>query len=138
MKPSTHAPRALAALLALSALTACSNDPGGPHYTELGIILVSTTNVPLHTECVPLPVLPGGTIDEDLFLADPLVAHVFAVRDYAEVTLRGTNDPSSPDVKVSESALLAGYSQAIDVTLADGRKYIVSLASPCPSAAQGQ
>jgi hypothetical protein len=133
MRPASLARhvRAAFAVLATGALAAgCGASPGGPQYAELGIS-ASTGNVVLTSECLPLPVLPGGTIQKDIGLAPALSAHVFLVRDYAEVSLEGTNDPYSSHVKLPLQTLLAGYVQDLAVTAVDGKSYVVTLASPC-------
>ncbi len=123
--------RALLVLTATTALAAgCGESPGGPRYAELGIGVSAGTAL-LTSACLPLPVLPGGTIQKDIGLAPALSAHVFLVRDYAEVSLEGTNDPYASHVELPLQTLLAGYVQDLDVTAVDGRSYVVTLSSPC-------
>ena len=80
---------------------------------------------------VALPVLPGGTVLEHIELAPDLSAQVFAVRDHAEVTLEGTNDPATASVTVSQPTLFAGYSRELPVTTVGGARYTVTLVSQC-------
>jgi hypothetical protein len=112
---------------------ACGGSPGGPHYAQIGIS-ASTGTAVLTSECLPLPVLPGGTIDDDIELAPTLSAHVFLVRDYADVSLEGTNDPYSAHVELPLQTLLAGYVKDLNVTTLDGKSYVVTLTSPCDAA----
>jgi len=125
-----HARTALALVAASAFAAGCGGSPGGPHYAQVGIS-ASAGGAVLTSECLPLPVLPGGTIDEDIELAPTLSAHVFLVRDYAEVSLEGTNDPYTAHIKLPLQTLLAGYVQDINVTTVDGKTYVVTLASPC-------
>jgi hypothetical protein len=127
-----HVRTALAVALA-SALSACGGSPGGPRYAEIGVS-ASTGGAVLTSECLPLPVLPGGTIEKDFELAPTLSAHVFLVRDSAEVSLEGTTDPYSAHVKLPLQTLLSGYVQDLNVTSVDGHAYVVTLASPCNAA----
>lgn len=126
----TRQARAALAVAATALCGACGTSPGGPHYAQIGIT-TSSSNVELAATCLPLPVLPGGTIEKDVTLASSLTAHVFLVRDYADVTLEGTNDPYSSHVQVPLQTLLAGYVQDLSVTAFDGRSYVVTLESPC-------
>jgi hypothetical protein len=125
-----HARAALAVAAAGALSAGCGASPGGPRYAELGVTS-SSGGVTLASRCFPLPVLPGGTVNADLTLAPALSAHVFLVRDYAEVSLEGTNDPYSSHVELPLETLLSGYVQALDVTALDGKSYVVTLASPC-------
>ncbi len=123
--------RSLALVLAAGSAGGCSAGSNGPEYAGIDIA-VAANGISIEDQCISLPLLPGGTIDEDIDLAPPLTAHVFAVRDFAEVTLRGTNDPQSPDVTVSFEALRDGYTRELDVTTTDGKSYAVTLSGPCP------
>lgn len=111
----------------------CSASPGGPEYTELGLRAEDAAATVLGSACTPLPVLPGGTVEEDPTLAPGLSAHVVAVEDSVEVTLSGTTEPSAGHLTVSQQALYHGYSRALAVTTLDGRSLTVYLVSPCPS-----
>ncbi|HTQ05205.1 MAG TPA: hypothetical protein VMI54_15180 [Polyangiaceae bacterium] len=136
MKRFVFFPRfaAVFALLAGALTGACGGSSGGPEYAEIGIDTATTGGVALVPQCLPLPLLPGGTIDEDVTLAPSLSAHVFLVRDYADITLGGTDDPDSSHVQVPLDTLLAGYRKDLDVTTADGQSYDVTLLSPCATA----
>jgi hypothetical protein len=126
------APLALtaAALLTLG-LDACSFTPGGPEYAELGIRTLDPSGREAQRDCLPLPVLPGGVVEEDLALSPGLGAHVKNDQDSADVALSGTNDPASAHVTVPKEALLRGYSKTLAVTTTEGAMYSVVLLSPC-------
>jgi len=123
----------LALLAALGlALAACGQPtPGGPEYAELGISTLDARGGEQRRDCVPLPVLSGGVVDEDLTLAPGLTAHVFAVQDFAEVALGGANDPASSHVTIPKATLRNGYSNPIAATATSGESYTVVLLSPC-------
>ncbi len=125
----------LVALLASASVTlplaGCSLEPGGPAYAEIGIRALDTAGTELESECFPLPVLPGGHLEEDLDLAPGLDAHVTTLDDSAEVSLMGTNDPSTAHVTVSKKALYAGYSKLLNVTTTGGAAYSIVLVGPC-------
>lgn len=123
--------RLVLATSALLALAACSFTPGGPEYAELGLRTLDASGQETHRECLPLPVLPGGLVEEDLALSPGLGAHVRNEPDSAEVTLNGTNDPAAAHVTMSKSTLLDGYSKTLDVTTTEGVEYSVVLLSPC-------
>ena len=118
------------ALLTLG-LAACSFTPGGPEYAELGIRTLDASGQEARRDCLPLPVLPGGVVEEDLALSPGLDAHVKNEPDFAEVALSGTNDPASAHVTVPKAALLDGYSKTLSVTTTGGAEYSVVLLSPC-------
>ena len=126
------APLALTAstLVALG-LAACAFTPGGPEYAELGIRTLDASGQEAHRDCLPLPVLPGGVVEEDLALSPGLGAHVRNEQDSAEVALSGTNDPAAARVTVPKETLLRGYSKTLSVTTTDGAQYSVVLLSPC-------
>ena len=127
--------KAFIALVASAAVTpalaGCSLEPGGPQYAEIGLRTIDTAGIEVHRDCVSLPVLPGGHLEEDLELAPGLGAHVTTRDDSAEVALIGTNDPSSAQVAVPKSSLLDGYSKILAVTTTSGAPYSVVLSSPC-------
>ena len=126
------APLALTAstLVALG-LAACAFTPGGPEYAELGIRTLDASGQEAHRDCLPLPVLPGGVVEEDLALSPGLGAHVRNEQDSAEVALSGTNDPASSHVTIPKETLRNGYSKRVDVTSTSGTGYTVVLLSPC-------
>lgn len=113
------------------ALGGCSLEPGGPQYAEIGLRSVDAAGTELARECVPLPVLPGGHLEEDFELGPGLQAHVVTLDDSAEVTLMGTDDPAAAHVTVSKLALYGGYSKLLPVTTLGGATYSVVLVSPC-------
>jgi hypothetical protein len=113
------------------ALSACSLEPGGPQYAEIGLRTVNSTGAEVRRDCVPLPVLPGGRLEEDFDLAPGLDAHVTTLDDSAEVTLTGTDDPAAAHVTVPKASLLTGYSKILAVTTTSGTAYSVVLLSPC-------
>lgn len=126
--------KALCVLLTLSpalGLFACSSEPGGPEYADVALRTVDGSNVELKTECFPLPVLPGGVVDDELTLAPGLGAHVHAEQDFAEVALSGTNDPATTRVSVPKATLRHGYSKTFNVTTTSGALYTVVVLSPC-------
>jgi len=127
----------LALLLSVFVVTGCSTSPGGPQYAELGIRTLDSSDQVLSVECLPLPVLPGGVVEKDVTLGPGLSAHVVALRDSAEVTLQGTNDPFTGHVTVSQPTLLSGYDNVLDVTTLDGETLTVVLFSPCSSVDAG-
>ncbi len=112
-------------------LTACSFEPGGPEYAEIALRTVDASNRELGNECFPLPVLPGGVVDDELTLAPGLGAHVHTEQDFAGVALSGTNDPAATRVTVPKSALKSGYSKSFNVTTTSGARYSVVVLSPC-------
>lgn len=125
--------KAFLPLAALSALVvaACGTPPGGPEYAELGLRTLDAGGAEQQRHCVPLPVLPGAVVEEDLTLAPGLDAHVRTEQDFAEVTLGGTNDPASSHVTVPKATLRSGYSKTIPVTATNGATFTVVLLSPC-------
>lgn len=122
---------ALAAATVTLALAGCSLEPGGPQYADIALRTVDDRGAELEHDCVPLPVLPGGRMEEDFELAPGLAAHVTTVDDSAEVALMGTNDPATAHVTVPKSSLLGGYSKILAVTTTSGAEYSVVLSSPC-------
>jgi len=117
------------------ALGACALSPGGPEYAEIGLRTLDSSGQELSRECLPLPVLPGGVVEKDVALAPGLDAHVLAMRDSAEVTLRGTDDPVSGHVVVTQPTLLRGYTNTLAVTTLEGGTYSVVLFAPCSTPA---
>jgi len=112
-------------------LAACATAPGGPEYSELGLRTLDASGLEIQRACVPLPLLPGGAVEEDLALSPGLGAHVHTEQEFAEVALSGTNDPASARVTVPRTTLLSGYSRTLDVTTTNGAAYSVVLLSPC-------
>jgi hypothetical protein len=121
----------LLSLGALLAATACSETPGGPAYTDIGLRTLDRSSQELDRACWPLPVLPGGVVAETRSLAPGLTAHVKNDRDSAEVTLDGTDDPASAHVKVPQGDLVTGYTKTLDVTTIGGDSYSVLVFGPC-------
>jgi len=125
--------KASIALAALPALVcaACGTPPGGPEYAELGLRTLDAGGAEQGRHCVPLPVLPGGVVEEDITLAPGLEAHVHTEQDFAEVSLSGTNDPAAAHVTVPKATLRNGYSKTIPVTTTNGDAFSIVLLSPC-------
>jgi len=113
------------------ALLACTFEPGGPEYADIGLRTVDAFNVELRRDCFPLPVLPGGAVDDELALAPGLGAHVHTEQDFAEVALSGTNNPAATRITVPKSSLKNGYSKTFNVTTTSGAGYSVVVLSPC-------
>ena len=118
-------------LAACGSLCACSLSPGGPEYTELGLRAQDGSNVVLGSACTPLPVLPGGTVVRDVALAPGLSAHVLAVRDSVDVTLRGVEDQAAAHRALSQTALYDTYVEGLPVTTDTGAHYTVWFTAPC-------
>jgi hypothetical protein len=116
---------------ALVAFVACGTPPGGPEYAELGLRTVDSGGAEQHRDCVPLPVLSGAVVEEELMLAPGLSAHVRTEPDFAEVALSGTNDPAASHVTIPKATLRNGYSKIVSVTATTGTVYTVVLLSPC-------
>lgn len=133
--------KALAVLVPAAGLTlvvaGCSLEPGGPQYAELGLRTLDNGGLEMHRDCVPLPVLPGGRVEEDLDLAPGLGALVTTMDDSAEVALVGTTDPVTGHVTVPKASLVTGYSKILPVTTTSGVTYSVVLSSPCVPPADG-
>jgi len=118
-------------LAACGSLCACSLSPGGPEYTELGLRAQDGSNVVLGSACTPLPVLPGGTVVRDVALAPGLSAHVVAVRDSVDVTLRGVLDQAAAQRSFSQERLYDTLSESLLVTTDTGAHYTVWFSAPC-------
>lgn len=119
------------ALATYGSLLGCSPSPGGPEYTELGLRAEDASNVVLGSACTPLPVLPGGTVVRDVALAPDLSAHVLAVRDSVEVTLRGVEDQTAAQRSFSQETLYDTLAETVPVTTDTGAHYTVVFNSPC-------
>ncbi len=115
----------------LLALVACSWEPGGPEYAEIGLRTLDASGTEARRDCFALPVLPGGVVDETVELAPGLGAHVHNEQESADIALSGTNDPASAHVTVTKETLLSGYSKTLSVTTTSGAAYSVVVLSPC-------
>ena len=118
-------------------LGACTFEPGGPEYADIALRTVDASNMELRYDCFPLPVLPGGVVDDAVPLAPGLGAHVHTEQDFAEVALSGTNNPAATRISVPKSSLRNGYSKTFSVTTTSGTRYSVFLLSPCAQQADG-
>lgn len=127
-------------LATYGALFGCSLTPGGPEYTELELRAENGSNVVLGSACTPLPVLPGGTVVRDVTLAPDLSAHVLAVRDSVEVTLRGVEDQTAAHRTFSQTTLYGTFAEKLAVTTDTGAHYTVWFEAPCdaPDSAQNK
>jgi hypothetical protein len=119
-------------------LFGCSLTPGGPEYTELGLRAEDGSNVVLGSACTPLPVLPGGTVVRDVTLAPGLSAHVLAVRDSVDVTLRGVEDGAAAHRAFSQATLYGGFAETLSVTTETAGHYTVWFSAPCDATAAPQ
>jgi hypothetical protein len=123
--------RCALALATYGSLFGCSPSPGGPEYTELGMRAEDASRVVLGGACIPLPVLPGGTIERDVTLAPGLSAHVLAVRDSVDVTLRGVEDQAAAHRALSQTTLYDTFVENLPVTTDTGAHYTVWFTAPC-------
>jgi len=112
-------------LLLAGSVTACTGD-GSAEYAELAIGIAEPV---LDAECVPLPLLPGSKIIEDLELGDGVSAHVVATPDAVDITLGGTR--AREHRTLSHDQVHDGYAERILVLTPVAVTHTVVLASPC-------
>jgi hypothetical protein len=116
--------RALLLLLAVPVAGCTAN--ASAEYAELAIGRADP--VP-DTRCVPLPLLPGAKIIEDLSLGAGISAQVLATPDAIDITLGGTT--TAEHRLLSHDQVYDQYAERILVTTPDGASHTVILVSPC-------